>query len=276
MYTITDQLKDMGFSINPLDYIIKRNNNHRQFNTSDYFCIFIVLQDLDLHVENVFHSIKAGNIVFIGPQKNIVFGKSKGPEIYIIAFSSCFYERSTKDSLFLNSQLFFNYSSDIFVAPFLNKVEMKVIFMERMKSFQEKDESLYVAAAHNAIERLMLDAFLHIPSEEIKKDYNFEYLYYVNKFKVILQRDYKKAKKVSYYANELNITSRKLTEMTEYIFGKTAKQLIIEKLIAEFEKAINFSNRTISEISYELGFSDEGNFSNFIKKHAGKYPSEMK
>ncbi|RKT02045.1 helix-turn-helix domain-containing protein [Chryseobacterium defluvii] len=276
MYTITDQLKDIGFSINPLDYIIKRNNGNRQFNTSNYFCILIVLQDLDVLVENVFHTIKAGNIVFIGPHKNIIFGERKGPEIYIIAFSSCFYERSTKDSLFLNSQLFFNYNSDIFVAPFLNKDEKKVVLMERMENYQLKDKNLYVAAAHNAIERLMLDAFLHIPAEETKKDYNFEYLYYVNKFKILLQRDYKKAKKVSYYASELNITSRKLTEMTEYISGKTAKQIIIEKLINEFEKAINFSNHTISEISYELGFSDEGNFSNFIKKHAGKYPSEMK
>ncbi|KFF07788.1 helix-turn-helix domain-containing protein [Chryseobacterium luteum] len=276
MYIVTDQLKEIGFSINRLDYIIKRNHGHRKFNTLDYYCIYIILQDIDLLVENISHSIKGGHMVFIGPQKNIVFGENSGVEIYTIAFSSSFYERSTKDSLFLNSQLFFNYNSDIFVAPFLNKEEMKVIFMERMKNFQLKDKSLYISAAHNAIERLILDAFLHVSTDEIKKDLKFEYLYYVNKFKVILQRDYKTAKKVTYYASELNITARKLTEATEYILGKTAKQVIIEKLINEFEKSIHFSNHTISEISYDLGFSDEGNFSNFIKKHTGKNPSKMK
>jgi len=64
--------------------------------------------------------------------------------------------------------------------------------------------------------------------------------------------------------------------MTEYVLGKTAKHIIIEKLIKECRKALNFSNSTISEISYELGFSNEGNFTNFIKKHTGKNPSEMK
>ncbi|WP_312992876.1 helix-turn-helix domain-containing protein [Chryseobacterium flavum] len=276
MYKITDQLKNIGFSINRLDYIISRNNNKRELNTLEYFCIYIILEDIILTVEDVPYPIKSGHIAFVGPQKKIVFGPAKGSEVFAVVFSSSFYERSTKDSLFINSQLFYNYHSDVFVAPFINKEQMRVVFMERMESFRNKDESLYVSAAHNAIERLILDAFLHIPTEEIKKDIKLDYMYYVNRFKILLQRDYKKEKKVSYYAGELNITSRKLTEMTEYVLGKTAKHIIIEKLITECRKALNFSSSTISEISYELGFSNEGNFTNFIKKHTGKNPSEMK
>ncbi len=58
--------------------------------------------------------------------------------------------------------------------------------------------------------------------------------------------------------------------MTEYAYGKSAKQLIIEKVKFECEKAIKFSNLTMSEIAFDLGFSDEGNFTNFVKKHCGK------
>ena len=64
--------------------------------------------------------------------------------------------------------------------------------------------------------------------------------------------------------------------MTEYVLGKTAKHIIIEKLINECKKSLSFSGNNISEIAYDLGFSNEGNFSNFIKKHTGKNPSEMK
>ncbi|WP_294274718.1 helix-turn-helix domain-containing protein [uncultured Chryseobacterium sp.] len=276
MYVITDQLRNLGFSVNKLNNLIERNNNIRTFSTLDYFCIYIIMEDIRLEVEGIHYIIKPGHIVFIGPYKKVKFGPALGEEIFIIVFSSSFYERSSKDSLFLNSQLFFNYSSDLFVAPFTNLEEKRAVFMERMESFQLKDESLYISAAHNAIERLLLDAFLHIPADEMKKDVKFDYLYYVNRFKVLLQRDYRKAKKVSYYAGELNISARKLTEMTEYVLGKTAKHIIIEKIISECKKALNFSNNTISEISYDLGFSNEGNFSNFVKKHTGKNPSEMK
>lgn len=276
MYIITNQLKENGFSVNRLDQIIKRNNNNRKFNTLEYFCIYIIMEDIQLKVENNIYDVKAGNIVFVGPQKNIEFGNIPGYDTFLIVFSSSFYERSIKDSLFLNSQLFFNYNSDIFIAPFINIEQMRVVFMERMENFRLKDKSLYVSAAHNAIERLILDAFLHIPTEEVKKDIKFDYLYCVNKFKVILQRDYKKAKKVSHYASELNITPRKLTEMTEYVLGKSAKHVIIEKLISESKKMLAYTNLTISQIAYELGFSDEGNFTNFFKKHAEKNPSEMR
>lgn len=276
MYIITDQLKDIGFSVNRLDHIIKRNNNKRKLNTLEFYCIYIVMQNIRITVENIAYDIEAGNIVFVGPQKDIEFSPTRGLDVLLVAFSSTFYERSVKDSLFLNSQLFFNYNSDIFIAPFVNKEEMRVVFMDRMESFRKKDKSLYVSAAHNAIERLILDAFLHIPTDDVKKDVKFDYLYCVNRFKIILQRDYKISKKVSHYASELNITPRKLTEMTEYVLGKTAKHIIIEKLIHESKKMLNYSNFTISQIAYELGFSDEGNFTNFFKKHTQKNPSEMR
>lgn len=259
-----------------IDELIRRNNLSRQFSTLEFYCIYIFMEDIEVEVENIPYSISSGHIGFLGPQKQIVFNEESGSGVLCIVFSSSFYERSSKDSLFLNSQLFFNYHTDFFIAPFTNTEQMRVIFMQHMETFRLKDENLYVSAAHNAIERLILDALLYVPNDEIKKDIKFDYLHYVNRFKILLQRDFKKEKKVAHYAKELNITSRRLSEMTEYVLGKTAKGIIIEKVISEFKKALSFTNFTISEISFDLGFSDEGNFSNFVKKHTGKNPSEMK
>lgn len=166
----------------------------------------------------------------------------------MITFSSSFYERSLKDSQILNTQLFFNYHSEIFVAPLINIKQMKIVFLDRMENFRRRDEILYQFAIRNAIEKLMLDALLHIPVDNINTNINSEDLYYLNKFRVILHRDYRKAKKVSHYANELNVTSRKLTEMCEKTLGKSAKRIIIEKVIAESEKMMRLSNDTISQI----------------------------
>lgn len=276
MYIVTDELKIIGFSVSTLQKLVQKNSGIRKFNTLDYFCIYIVMEDLTMEVEDIPYQIKPHHIIFIGPEKKVFFKESIGDQIYVISFSSSFYERSSKDSLFLNSHLFFNYSSDIFVAPFNNPEEKKVLFIKRMKHFQLVDESLYISAAHNAIESLILDAFLYANSTEINKDVKFDYLYYVNRFKVLLQRCFKTEKKVSYYAGQLHVSSRKLTEMTEYILGKTAKQVVIEKITSECIKALESSNQTISEISYDLGFSNEANFTNFIKKHTGKKPSEIK
>lgn len=277
MYQITNQLQKIGFSINLISTIIERNNYQRKFNTKEYFCILLVAQDLDLIVSDRTYKIPGGNSVFIGPQKDVEIGDAYGNEIYVIAFSAGFYDKSSKDSLFLNSQVFFNCNSEIFVAPYFgNHTYNQVILIERLLKFQNKDETLYISAAHNAIEGLILDANLHIEDYHVEKDERLGYVSYVNRFRILLQRDFKSAKKVSHYSDELKISVRRLTEMTEYVYGKSAKQLIIEKVKIECEKAIKFSNFTMSEIAFDLGFNDEGNFSNFVKKHTGKKPSEMR
>lgn len=277
MYQITNQLQKIGFSISMISSIIKRNNYQKQFNTKEYFCILLTAQDLKLTVSGRSYNIIGGNAVFIGPQKDVEIENAFGKEIYVIAFSSGFYDKSSKDSLFLNSQVFFNSYSEIFVAPYFgNNKYNQIVLVERLLKFQNKDESLYISAAHNAIEGLILDAYLHVENQHIEKDERMEYVSYVNRFRVLLQRDFKIAKKVSHYADELKISVRRLTEMTEYVYGKSAKQLIIEKVKIECEKAIKFSNLTMSEIAFDLGFNDEGNFSNFVKKHTGKKPSEMR
>lgn len=278
MYQISDELKNNGFSINLVSKIIERNNYSKNFNTLDYFCIYLVAEDLEICVEQKKHHIPAGHAVFIGPQKNIEFGEAKGKEIYVIAFSKEFFDKTSKDSIYLNSNIFFNYESDIFISPYFgNKDYNNIILVERLKRFSKlNDHNIYISAAHNTIESLILDAYLNADYQVVQKEVNVESVSLVNRFTVILQRDYKIAKKVSHYASELRVSSRKLTEMTEFVYGKSAKQMIIEKIVFECEKAIKFSNHTLSEIAFDLGFKDEGNFTNFVKKHSGKKPSDMR
>ncbi|BFO67434.1 helix-turn-helix domain-containing protein [Chryseobacterium sp. KCF3-3] len=275
MYLNKEQLDQLGFNINWLGSIVGGRSKIMEFNTLDFFWIYIVLEDLELRVECTSHEVKSGNIVFIGPQRNVVFRGIDDQQVIAIAFSQYFYERSIRDGLFLNSELFFNYSSNLFVAPILEIGEIKRSFIERIQFFKSKDQSLYAAVVHNLIEKLILDAFVHLPIKDVNTEISYDYLYYVNRFILLLHRDYREKKKVIEYSSQLHISSKKLSEMTEVIIGKTAKQVIIEKLVNEYKKLKSYSNYNISQICYELGFSNEGNFSNFIKKHTGKNPSEF-
>lgn len=278
MYKISDELKNNGFSINLISKIIERNNYSRNFNTLDFFCIYLVAEDLEMWVEHKDYIIPAGHAAFVGPQKNIEFGDAAGKEIYVIVFSKEFFDKTSKDSLYLNSDIFFNQKTHIFISPYFgNKEYNKIILVERLKKFSElNDHDIYISAAHNTIESLILDAYLHSDLQIEQKETKIESVSLVNRFTVILQRDYKISKKVSHYANELRVSSRKLTEMTEFVYGKSAKQMIIEKVAFECEKAIKFSNHSLSEIAFDLGFKDEGNFTNFVKRHSGKKPSDMR
>ena len=277
MYDVSNQLKKTGFSVNHLKQIIERNNGNTYMNTQEYFCILIAIDSFEINVQGRDFIVEKESMLFAGPHKEVSVKNVENKDVYVIAFSSAFYEQSSMDSLLLNSTLFFNFESDVFIAPLITDREIVEKFIiERLLKFYEKGETLYISAAHNTVKAFILDALLFAEDRQIEITDNLDYVSCVNRFRVLLQRDFKEYKIVSYYAKSLNVTSRKLTEMSEFVTGKTAKQIITEKVIAECYKLLKYSGYTISEISYRLGFSNEGNFTHFIKKHTGKNPSEIK
>lgn len=282
MYEITDRLNLDGFSIDSSHYLIRRNYINGSYNTLEFFQIQVVFEETEITVEHNTYQVPQGSLVFISPGKNITLGKAyhKPESVYFITFSSSFYEQSVNDGIWLNSELFFSCTSDVHITPITIPLEsVKHLLFERLMRFREnKSPGFYVAAVHNCIEGLLLDGLSYVDdkNEDLDRNKKYSAIDYVNRFRVLLQRNFKKEKKVTFYANQLFITPRRLSDMTDVILKKTAKQVIIEKVVSESVRMLKHSSKTIAEISYDLGFSDEANFSNFIKKHTQKTPRELR
>src|SRR5690606_40756025 len=95
---------------------------------------------------------------------------------------------------------------------------------------------LYVAVAHNCVEILILDGLLTIEKqlkEQKTKSQKLLFLDIANRFRILLQKHYKSERSVAFYAELLQITSRKLTVVTETTLDKSAKEIIIKKVRSE-------------------------------------------
>lgn len=277
MYQITEELDAAGFSINNVEKLVARNNGKFNFNTLEYFVIYIALSDSCILVDGRQVCTKANHMAYIAPFKDVVYDSGSKEDI-VIAFSSSFYERSAKDSFILNSDLFFNSQHDVFTAPTIgNGAEIKKLIVNRLGLYRQKEMGLYIAVAHNCVEILLLDGLLGVQNQLIKPEkINFSYIDVVNRFRVLLQKHFKAEKGVSFYSEKLGVSSQRLSVMTELVLGKGAKKIIVQKVTDEAVKMLQNSVLNISEIAMDLGFADEGNFSAFIKKHYNKTPSEIR
>lgn len=277
MYQITEELDAAGFSINNVEKLVARNNGKFNFNTLEYFVIYIALIDSCILIDGRQVCIKANHMAYIAPFKDIIYN-SESKEDIVIAFSSTFYERSAKDSFILNSDLFFNSQHDVFTSPTIgNGAEIKKLIVNRLGLYRQKEMGLYIAVAHNCVEILLLDGLLGIQNQLVKPEkINFSYIDVVNRFRVLLQKHFKAEKGVSFYSQKLGVSSQRLSVMTELVLGKGAKKVIVQKVTDEAVKMLQNSGLNISEIAMDLGFADEGNFSAFIKKHYQKTPSEIR
>ncbi|MBV6647486.1 MAG: helix-turn-helix transcriptional regulator [Cyclobacteriaceae bacterium] len=82
--------------------------------------------------------------------------------------------------------------------------------------------------------------------------------------------------KVADYASELHISPIYLSEAVKEITGKAPIHLIQEYLILQAKGILGQTNSTISQVSYELGFSDVSNFAKYFKKRTGQTPNDFR
>ena len=79
-----------------------------------------------------------------------------------------------------------------------------------------------------------------------------------------------------YYAEKLNLSLKHLNDLTNNTLGKTVTQLIHERILLEAKRGIAYTDKSIKEMSYELGFKDPAYFNRFFKKLMGKTPDEFR
>ncbi|WP_312901761.1 helix-turn-helix domain-containing protein [Chryseobacterium taichungense] len=81
---------------------------------------------------------------------------------------------------------------------------------------------------------------------------------------------------VEFYAGRQSITTRHLSSVVKTVTGKSASEIITLIVINEAKVLLNSSNKTVSEVSSMLGFSDQYSFSHFFKKHLGESPTQYR
>ncbi|MBS1824040.1 MAG: helix-turn-helix domain-containing protein [Acidobacteria bacterium] len=78
---------------------------------------------------------------------------------------------------------------------------------------------------------------------------------------------------VRFYARRLGYSEKTLTRASVAAAGKTAKELIDERVALEAKRLLAHSGASIVEIGSQLGFSEATNFVKFFKRMAGVTPS---
>lgn len=98
----------------------------------------------------------------------------------------------------------------------------------------------------------------------------------VYRYKKLLNQRVSELHILSEYATELNVSPKYLNECVRDVLGVSAKSMIIEQLELRARHVLKFSDKSVKEIAYDLGFSSPDYFSAFCRKHIGQSPSHYR
>jgi len=110
-----------------------------------------------------------------------------------------------------------------------------------------------------------MDANVDKSGVDLIRDFNFQ-----------VEQHFRTKHGVSEYADLLHKSPKTLANYFSKYYDKTPLQIIQNRIMMEARKLLIYTEKSIKDITYELGFDNQQAFSRFFKSKEGISPSEFK
>ena len=92
----------------------------------------------------------------------------------------------------------------------------------------------------------------------------------------ILEENFRRPEGVEFYAEKLFMSSRNLNLITRNILQQSVSEIIETRKLIEAKNLLTSTDKSISEIGFELGYNEKSYFTSVFKKKSGQTPSEFR
>jgi AraC family transcriptional regulator, transcriptional activator of pobA len=255
--------------------ITKLNRNKHHFSVSDDYQIFWIadgIKEITVDLQTI--PCYQNSILFLIPGRVVKLKFSCSPPSgWAMRFTREFFMGQQLNGLHISNADIFHYSGDapcIVLSPKIG---------ERINSIAEMISELCLSRIPNretGISALLSTLLVYCDSNcniRPNHDNNRNDLSIVSLFKQYVSEQFLHIHQVSDYAAMLNITPKYLNQVVKRVMGVTAKYVIREQLLIQACRDLKFSNDSVKEIAYKLGFSESDHFSHFFKKATGHSPT---
>jgi len=135
-----------------------------------------------------------------------------------------------------------------------------------------------VRSQHMEARVKLLGLLYHLQGFALKKDNSpvNKQQTLLRKFIQLIDNHYINKRTVQEYADMLAVTANYLSQCVKQVSGKNALTFIAARLAAEASALIQYTDLEITEIAYQLNFSDPANFGKFFKRQIGLSPSAFR
>lgn len=92
----------------------------------------------------------------------------------------------------------------------------------------------------------------------------------------IIDKYYMSERGVEFYAGKLFLSPKYLSAVSKSVSGYTVQELVFKAIVRKSMSLLDGTNKTVQEISEELGFPNPSSFGTFFRKHVGTSPQKYR
>ena len=93
------------------------------------------------------------------------------------------------------------------------------------------------------------------------------------RFAHVLERDYVRHHDAGHYADALAVPPAALSRALSQVTGRSTKDHITERVMLEAQRLLRFTELTVGEVAFRVGYEDQLYFSRAFKRHHGQAPT---
>jgi AraC family transcriptional regulator, transcriptional activator of pobA len=98
----------------------------------------------------------------------------------------------------------------------------------------------------------------------------------VGRFRDLLDARFREAWPLARYARRLGVSAARLRAACIDVTGKPPLRLVHARLLLEAQRTLAYTDLTVAETAYALGFTDPGYFSRFFRARTGQTPAAFR
>jgi AraC family transcriptional regulator, transcriptional activator of pobA len=211
--------------------------------------------------------MQANDIFFVNPNQVHQILHNSNPKGIVILFACSFLDKNYIDINFISNLGLFSEICDNCPIRIDDKSAetLKQISENMMSNFNTNEPFRFDSiGAYLKLFLIECNKFaLHAKTENTQAIQSSKSI--LIKFKDLLEKHFVEWHKVNEYAYQLNITPDYLNATIKSGIGKTAKELIQQRIVLESKRLGLHTELSTKEIAYQLGFEDPSHFSKFFK-----------
>lgn len=211
--------------------------------------------------------IRSNKVYLLGKNQVHSIPATRLPKARVIVFSVDFFQRIEEPHL---RQLFLPFNNEGITIPPQMAGTMTQLFALLLSEYQGLSDPAmllkYLTAFLLHLYRFSKQHYLLASGEDNRMVRLFQ----------LLEEHYKEQRTARFYALQIGLTSKRINEILRDKMGTTISQLLYHLLLIEAKRELFHSQRSIKEIAYELGFSEQSYFARFFKKHTGTTPEQFR
>lgn len=220
--------------------------------------------------------VEPHQIYFMSPGQLHTWDFEENVDGFLVNFDESFFNVFLQNTSFLKKLPFFNRIIHKPVQVLQADCCYEIVELFDKLHIEYRSDKIF---KNESLHAILLEILIKIARAHHKEHDNYatkHHLTILQNFVDLVEANFLQKRLPKDYAELLFITPNHLNAICNATIGKSAGEIIRDRVILEAKRLIVNSNDSISEIAYHLNFDDNAYFSRFFKKNTSLSPEEFR